>query len=80
MNNLEKIIILQEDYIKLLGEEINGLMGLAISHGWTSTKYEEAKRIRKEIQDLKDQEKSNDRELPIVPPEDRTKIQEGKDE
>lgn len=56
MNNLEKIIDLQDQYIKLLGEEIESLIGLAYSHGWVSTRYEQGKILREKIQELKDEQ------------------------
>jgi len=43
-----------DSYIKLLGEEIDSLMSLAISHGWQSSKVEAGEKCRAGIQSLKD--------------------------
>lgn len=49
-----ELIIALEKYIVLLGEEIDELVGMAYVHGWRSTRFEEGKRQRKEISDLKE--------------------------
>jgi len=42
-----------DEYIKLLGEELNDLMGLAFSHGWQSSRVEEGEAAREKIEELK---------------------------
>jgi hypothetical protein len=44
-----------EDYIKLLGEEIDSLVGMASVHGWQSTpeKIELGIKLREKIGELK---------------------------
>jgi len=42
-----------DSYIKLLGEEIDSLMDLAISHGWQSSRVEAGEKCRAGIQSLK---------------------------
>lgn len=46
---LRRLVELQENYIKLLGEELDETIGLAYAHGWRSNRYEAGKRIREEI-------------------------------
>jgi len=49
----EKLIRALEDYIKLMGEEISALVGLAHVHGWKSTRAEKGKKMREKIMKLK---------------------------
>jgi hypothetical protein len=44
-----------EEYIKLLGEELNDLVGLASAHGWRSSRFEAGKELREKIAKLKKQ-------------------------
>jgi hypothetical protein len=55
MKNLEKIIEIQDEYIHLLGEELNELVVLAHIHGWESKRYEDGKKLREEILRLKNE-------------------------
>jgi len=45
----QELIKLKDDYIELLGEEIDDLIGLAHVHGWKSQNVEEGIEIRKKI-------------------------------
>lgn len=53
---LEKIIEKQEEYIELLGEELDDVVQLASLHGWKSSRYEEGKKLRGELASLKEQD------------------------
>lgn len=48
-----EIFEVYDAYIKLFGEELDSLMGLAISHGWHSTRAEAGEKCRADIQSLK---------------------------
>ena len=48
-----EMIEVYDCYIKLLGEEIDTLSPLAISHGWRSTREEAGKKCRADIQEVK---------------------------
>jgi len=52
--DIREIFEAYDAYIELLGEEIDSLMGLAISHGWQSSKVEAGEKCRAGIQSLKD--------------------------
>jgi len=55
-NKLEKAIELakiQEEYINLLGEELNELATLAHTHGWKSSRIEKGKKLRQKIKEIK---------------------------
>jgi len=54
MNNKDKLIEKLEEYIKLLGLEIDDLVGIAYVHGWRSEHVEQGKKLREEIKALKD--------------------------
>ena len=43
---LEAKLEAMEQYIELLGAEINELIPLAFTHGWVSTRAEEGRRLR----------------------------------
>ncbi len=45
----------QDEYIKLLTDEINDLVGLASVHGWKSSRYEQGKSFRERIQGLREE-------------------------
>ena len=53
MDNLKEIIKLQDQYIKLLTDEINDMVGIAHTHGWESSRYEVGLNLRNEISRLK---------------------------
>lgn len=44
-----KMIEKQKEYIALLNEELNGLVGMASVHGWKSNLVEEGKKLREEM-------------------------------
>jgi hypothetical protein len=46
---LKKAITLLQEYIKLLGEEIDDLVGIAYAHGWKSSRFEKGKELREKI-------------------------------
>lgn len=50
---LRDLIHLQEDYIKLLGEELDELAGIAIVHGWQSKRAWAGAEIRDKIEKVK---------------------------
>jgi len=50
VKQLEFLIKTQKDYAKLLVDEINEIVGLAVAHGWRSTRNEEGKRLRELIE------------------------------
>jgi len=47
---LKEVIELQKEYIKLLGDELDSVVGIAYVHGWRSTRFEEGKRLRERIE------------------------------
>ena len=49
----DKLIEKLEEYINLLGKEINDTASIAIAHGWQSHRVEEGEKLREEIQILK---------------------------
>lgn len=46
---LKEALSLQDDYVKLLGEEIDTMIPLAHTHGWRSTRHEAGKELRAKI-------------------------------
>ena len=44
-----KMIEKQKEYIALLNEELNGLVGMASVHGWKSSLVEQGIRLREEM-------------------------------
>ena len=44
-----KMIEKQKEYISLLNEELNGLVGMASVHGWKSSLVEQGKKLREEM-------------------------------
>jgi hypothetical protein len=56
MDKVEKknaLIKALEEYIVLLGKELDELVPLAAVHGWKSSRFEEGKAARRKIQRLK---------------------------
>lgn len=58
---LQAILIqLYKEYVRLLGEEINNLAGLAFVHGWKSTNVEQGnvlqqiQKVNKQLKQLND--------------------------
>jgi hypothetical protein len=49
----ELIIQAYEEYLKILGDEIDELAPLAIAHGWKSSRFEEGEKARKKIKQIK---------------------------
>ena len=47
-----KLIKAYQDYIELLGLEMDELAPFAATHGWKSSRYEEGKKARKLIADI----------------------------
>jgi len=45
----DKAIAAQEEYIVLLGEELNETVAYAYTHGWKSTRHEAGKKLRARI-------------------------------
>lgn len=46
---MNELIKLYEDYIKLLGEELNETARMASIHGWESERFEQGEEMRKKI-------------------------------
>lgn len=46
---LEKLVDLQRQYIRLLSDELNELVVFAIGHNWKTARYHEGARLRAEI-------------------------------
>lgn len=51
----DKVISLQKEYIKLLGDELDETVEMAHIHGWKSTRYEEGKRLRELIKETENE-------------------------
>lgn len=49
----KELFKVQDEYIKLLGEENNELSAFANGHGWVSKRAEKGKVLRERIQELK---------------------------
>lgn len=49
----KELIGAYDEYIALLGAEINELSGIAIAHGWHSSRVEHGKKARARLQQLK---------------------------
>lgn len=47
-----KMIEKQKEYINLLNEEINGLIGMASVHGWKSNLVEQGIKLRQEMDEI----------------------------
>ena len=50
---LTKVIVAQDEYIQLLADELDEIVGLAYAHGWRSNRHELGKAHRDKIQRLK---------------------------
>jgi hypothetical protein len=50
---LTKLALVQEEYIKLLGDELDSIVGLARAHGWESSNVERGTELRQEMSKLK---------------------------
>lgn len=46
----DEIILKYQEYVKLLVDELNEIAPLATVHGWKSSRYEQGKRLREEIE------------------------------
>ena len=46
----KELIKLYGEYIVLLGLELDEVVPLAYMHGWKSTRYEQGKKLRKQIE------------------------------
>lgn len=62
-DNKDKLIEKLEEYILLLGKEIDDLIGIAHVHGWISCNVEQGKKLREEIKALKDSKESQFKRL-----------------
>ncbi len=49
---LSKLVNVQIEYIKLLGDELNEVVWYANSHGWKSTRYDKGKELRESIESV----------------------------
>jgi hypothetical protein len=50
---IKELISAYDEYIKLLGDELDAVTGLALAHGWKSTRYDAGVKCREKIQSLK---------------------------
>ena len=57
IERLKEIISTQDDYVKLLTEELDELAIFASAHGWKSTRYGQGKKLREKIMQLKEESK-----------------------
>ena len=57
IKRLKEIISTQDDYVKLLTEELDELAIFASVHGWKSTRYGQGKKLREKIIQLKEEAK-----------------------
>ena len=55
VSKLERLIFAYEDYIKLLVDEMKETFGIAIAHGYTSSRVEAGKVCREHIARVKKQ-------------------------
>lgn len=53
INRLKEALTLQDDYIKLLTEEIGSMLPVADAHGWRSTRHEAGKELRAKIENAR---------------------------
>lgn len=61
---VEEVTATYDEYIKLLIDEINELIGMAHVHGWRSSRVEKGKELREKIAQLKESPQSD----PSLPP------------
>ena len=50
---MNKLIAAYDEYIALLGAELDELSGFAATHGWKSTRYEAGRLCRRKIESAK---------------------------
>jgi len=53
VEKLTELVQALEEYITLLGKELDEVIPMAAVHGWKSSRYEEGKVARRKIQRLK---------------------------
>ena len=53
-DNFRQLIKTQEEYIKLISDELTDVVGIASVHGWKSNRYEQGKLLREKIERLKE--------------------------
>jgi len=49
-----ELLKLTEEYLALMGDELNETVTWASTHGWRSSRYEQGKALREKIQRLKE--------------------------
>ena len=52
-NDMTKLVDALDNYIRILGNELNDCMTIAHVHGWRSTRCAEGEKMRKEIAALR---------------------------
>ena len=52
-NKLQKLSETHEEYIQLLTDEINELVSYVTYHDWKSSRFEQGKKLREKIKELK---------------------------
>lgn len=55
MNEIEEMVKAYDEYISLLGEELDELALIAYAHGWKSKRAEQGIKLRTKIETLKEQ-------------------------
>ncbi len=53
VNNKMKLIAALDEYVNLLGEELNEVVPLAHVHGWKTQRFEKGKEMREKIDKLR---------------------------
>jgi vacuolar-type H+-ATPase subunit I/STV1 len=59
---MRQIIAKQDEYNKLLSDELDEVVTIAYIHGWRSNKFEQGKQMRDELADLNEQLKQAESE------------------
>ena len=65
MESYDNLIVAYDEYIKLLGEELDSLVGMAYVHGWQSTeeKINKGEELRAKIETLKKEVEQDDEKI-----------------
>jgi len=58
----EELIAAQEEYIKMLGEELDEIAILSYIHGWRSSRFEIGEKMRERIENAKESIKNTKNE------------------
>jgi hypothetical protein len=55
IENLKRLVAAQEEFIKILGDELSEIVPFMVNHHWKSTRFEAGKAAREKIQKLREQ-------------------------